>query len=431
MKLENLNKAKKYLLAVSGGIDSMVMADLFLQQQLEFSVAHCNFQLREEDSNLDEQLVIDWCIKNNIDYFIKRVDTKEYCAQHKCSIQVGAREIRYAFFDEICADKNIDFIVTAHHQDDTIETTLFQFFRGTGIQGLTGIPARNQKIIRPLLSYSKQQIVDYAAKFQVAFREDKSNLKQDYSRNKMRLHIIPQLEELYPAFKNNIANNIHRMNEVNEIYLQQIKNYKKKLIEQRGKDFYIPILKLKTITPLATILFELIKEFHFSYDQTLQVLQLLERQTGSLVASQSHQIIKNRNFLIVTEKNTQLSELILMDEGNTKIETQDFVMKLKSIRADKFEINKGLKYCAIDAKLIEFPLLLRKWRTGDYLYPFGMTKKKKVSKVLIDAKIPLHEKETIWVVESNKKIVWVVGVKSDNRFRVSEKTQNVLCFEIK
>jgi tRNA(Ile)-lysidine synthase len=431
MKLENLNKAKKYLLAVSGGIDSMVMADLFLQQQLEFSVAHCNFQLREEDSNLDEQLVIDWCIKNNIDYFIKRVDTKEYCAQHKCSIQVGAREIRYAFFDEICADKNIDFIVTAHHQDDTIETTLFQFFRGTGIQGLTGIPARNQKIIRPLLSYSKQQIVDYAAKFQVAFREDKSNLKQDYSRNKMRLHIIPQLEELYPAFKNNIANNIHRMNEVNEIYLQQIKNYKKKLIEQRGKDFYIPILKLKTITPLATILFELIKEFHFSYDQTLQVLQLLERQTGSLVASQTHQIIKNRNFLIVTEKNTQLSELILMDEGNTKIETQDFVMKLKSIRADKFEINKGLKYCAIDAKLIEFPLLLRKWRTGDYLYPFGMTKKKKLSKVLIDAKIPLHEKETIWVVESNKKIVWVVGVKSDNRFRVSEKTQNVLCFEIK
>jgi tRNA(Ile)-lysidine synthase len=431
MKLENLNKAKKYLLAVSGGIDSMVMADLFLQQQLEFSVAHCNFQLREEDSNLDEQLVIDWCIKNNIDYFIKRVDTKEYCAQHKCSIQVGAREIRYAFFDEICADKNIDFIVTAHHQDDTIETTLFQFFRGTGIQGLTGIPARNQKIIRPLLSYSKQQIVDYAAKFQVAFREDKSNLKQDYSRNKMRLHIIPQLEELYPAFKNNIANNIHRMNEVNEIYLQQIKNYKKKLIEQRGKDFYIPILKLKTITPLATILFELIKEFHFSYDQTLQVLQLLERQTGSLVASQSHQIIKNRNFLIVTEKNTQLSELILIDEGNTKIETQDFVMKLKSIRADKFEINKGLKYCAIDAKLIEFPLLLRKWRTGDYLYPFGMTKKKKLSKVLIDAKIPLHEKETIWVVESNKKIVWVVGVKSDNRFRVSEKTQNVLCFEIK
>jgi tRNA(Ile)-lysidine synthase len=387
--------------------------------------------LREEDSNLDEQLVIDWCIKNNIDYFIKRVDTKEYCAQHKCSIQVGAREIRYAFFDEICADKNIDFIVTAHHQDDTIETTLFQFFRGTGIQGLTGIPARNQKIIRPLLSYSKQQIVDYAAKFQVAFREDKSNLKQDYSRNKMRLHIIPQLEELYPAFKNNIANNIHRMNEVNEIYLQQIKNYKKKLIEQRGKDFYIPILKLKTITPLATILFELIKEFHFSYDQTLQVLQLLERQTGSLVASQTHQIIKNRNFLIVTEKNTQLSELILMDEGNTKIETQDFVMKLKSIRADKFEINKGLKYCAIDAKLIEFPLLLRKWRTGDYLYPFGMTKKKKLSKVLIDAKIPLHEKETIWVVESNKKIVWVVGVKSDNRFRVSEKTQNVLCFDIK
>lgn len=431
MKLENVNKSKNYLLAVSGGIDSMVVVDLFLKQQFKFAVAHCNFQLREEDSNLDEQLVIEWCAKNNIEYFVKRVDTKEYCAQHKCSIQVGAREIRYAFFEEICAEKNIDFVVTAHHQDDTIETALFQFFRGTGIQGLTGIPARNQKIIRPLLSFSKQQIVAYAKQFDIAYREDKSNLKLDYSRNKLRLNIIPQLEELFPAFKNNIANNIHRMNEVNEIYLQQIKNYKKKLIEQRGKDFYIPVLKLKTITPIATILYELIKEFHFSYEQTLQVIQLLERQTGSLVESQSHQIIKNRNFLIITEKNTQSSEIILIEENVSKIETSDFLLKLKLIGADKFEVNKEMKYCAIDAQLVEFPLVLRKWRQGDYLYPFGMTKKKKVSKVLIDAKIPLHEKEAIWVIESNKKIVWVAGVKSDNRFRVTEKTQNVLVFEIK
>jgi tRNA(Ile)-lysidine synthase len=213
--------------------------------------------------------------------------------------------------------------------------------------------------------------------------------------------------------------------------LQQIKNYKRKLIELRGKDFYIPILKLKTITPIATILYELIKEFHFSYEQTLQVIQLLERRTGSLVESQSHQIIKNRNFLIITEKSSQSSEIILIEENVSKIETQDFLLKLKLMGVDKFEINKELKYCAIDAQLVEFPLVLRKWRQGDYLYPFGMTKKKKVSKVLIDAKIPLHEKEAIWVIESNKKIVWVVGVKSDNRFRVAEKTQNVFVFEIK
>ena len=431
MKLENLNKSKKYLLALSGGIDSMVMADLFLKQQLMFAVAHCNFQLREEDSNLDEQLVTDWCVKNNIECLVNRTNTIDYCAQHKCSIQVGARAIRYAFFEEICVRKNIDFIVTAHHQDDTIETVLFQFFRGTGIQGLTGIPAKNQKIIRPLLPFTKQQIEAYAMQFQIQFRDDKSNLKQAYTRNKLRLKIIPQLEEMFPAFKNNIANNIHRMNEVNEIYSQQINQHKKKLIEQRGKDYYIPILKLKTVSPLATILFELIKGFHFSYEQTLQVMQLFERQTGSLVESQSHQIIKNRNFLIITEKNATESEMILIEENETKIEIQDFELKLKSITKDQFEINKELKYCAVDSTLLEFPLILRKWKQGDYLYPFGMTKKKKVSKVLIDAKIPLHEKEKIWVLESNKKIVWIIGVKSDNRFRVTDKTENVLVFEIK
>jgi tRNA(Ile)-lysidine synthase len=431
MKLEKLNKSKNYLLAVSGGIDSMVMADLFLKQQLMFTVAHCNFQLREEDSSLDEQMVTDWCVKNNIECLVKRTNTIDYCAQHKCSIQVGARAIRYAFFEEICVSKNIDFIVTAHHQDDTIETVLFQFFRGTGIQGLTGIPARNQKIIRPLLPFSKQQIEAYAMQFQIQFRNDKSNLKQEYTRNKLRLKIIPQLEEMFPAFKNNIANNIHRMNEVNEIYSQQINQYKKKLIEQRGKDYYIPIFKLITVSPLATILFELIKGFHFSYEQTLQVMQLLERQTGSLVESKSHQIIKNRNFLIIAKKNATESEMILIEENETKIEIQDFELKIKSITKDQFKINKELKYCAVDFTLLEFPLILRKWKQGDYLYPFGMTKKKKVSKVLIDAKIPLHDKEKIWVLESNKKIVWIIGVKSDNRFRVTDKTKNVLVFEIK
>lgn len=431
MKIDNLNKSKKYLLAVSGGIDSMVMADLFLKQQFSFAVAHCNFQLRGEESNLDEQLVKDWCAKNNIECFINHSNTNEYCEQHKCSIQVGAREIRYAFFDGILNENKFDFIATAHHQDDNIETVLFQFFRGTGIQGLTGIPAINEKIIRPLLPISKQEILIYAKENNIQYREDKSNLKQDYTRNKLRLNIITQLVEMFPAFKQNIANNIDRMNEVNEIFLQQINQYKKILLEQRGKDYYVPILKLKTITPLSTVLYELIKEFHFSFEQTLQVVQLLDRQTGSLVETDSHQIIKNRNFLIITEKNTQETDLILIEENESKIQTQDFELKIKSIIKDKFEINKDFKKCAVNASIIEYPLTLRKWRQGDYLYPFGMTKKKKVSKVLIDAKIPLHEKEKIWILESNKKLIWIVGLKTDNRFRITEKTNEVLVFEIK
>jgi tRNA(Ile)-lysidine synthase len=424
MKLE-LRKDQKYLLAVSGGIDSMVLCDLFVKYNLQFSVAHCNFQLRGEESDGDELLVANWCTQNHIPFFVKKFDTKHYADQNKLSIQVAARNLRYDFFYEIIETEKINCIVTAHHQDDNIETVLFHFFRGTGIAGLTGIPAENDKIIRPLLGISKKEITAYAIQNNIAYREDSSNKKIDYTRNKLRNNLIPQLEEVIPNFKNNIAQNILRLSEAHEIYQQQIHTYRKKLLETRGKDSFIPILKLKKLRPLPTILYEILKPFDFNFSQTEQAILLLESETGRYIENEKFRILKNRNFLIVSEKSSLASEIILIHPETDKISMANFDLKIQTISKNNFQLKTENDFCQLDAELLEYPLILRKWQQGDYMYPLGMKKKKKISRIFIDQKIPGTEKEKTWVLESNKKIVWLVGLKIDERFKVMEKTKNI------
>ena len=430
MKLQLAGNKSSYLLAVSGGVDSMVMCQLFYENQLSFSVAHCNFQLRGDDSNQDEELVKNWCINNNIPFYTTRFNTTDYAEKNKVSIQVAARQLRYEFFYEILKTQQIDFIATAHHMDDSVETTLFHFFRGTGINGLTGISFQNDRIIRPLLSYTKQSILEYAATHSIEFREDASNAKKDYTRNKLRNDIIPQLEIMIPNFKENIYQNILRFNEINEVYSKQINLYKRKLLEQRGQDYYIPILKLKHVKPLSTVLYELLKKFGFSYQQCLQCIDIMDSQTGSLVKCEQYQVIKNRNFLIITKINSSDNDFYEISHVTTELVTQDFKLKFNSMLNDNFIPSKEATQCTIDASKLEFPLILRKWKQGDYMYPFGMTKKKKVARVLIDIKLPLHEKEHVWVIESNKKIVWIVGIKTDNRFRIHSNSKELFTIKL-
>ncbi len=426
MELKNIHKEKTYLLAVSGGIDSMVMAELFLKHELKFSVAHCNFSLRGEESDGDEILVRIWCDKNKIPFFVKRFETALYAKQHSISIQESARALRYAFFNELLKIHNIDFIATAHHRDDNIETVFFHFLRGTGIKGLTGIPEMNQHIVRPLLHIPKKEIVAYATEYSIEFRNDSSNKKDKYTRNKLRNTILPLITETFPSLNENMAGNIARFNEVNEIYQYAIAIITKKIIEKRGKDFYIPILKLKNSSPIQTITYELIKPFQFNFEQSIALLKLMESQTGSYVQSKTHKIIKNRDFFIITELNNTESEMVLIDAKDTVISCADFDLNFKALSEENRDTAKESLIEMIDADVLQYPLLLRKWRQGDYLYPLGMTKKKKVARVLIDAKISLPEKEKIWVLESDKKIVWIIGIKLDNRFKLHANTKNML-----
>ncbi len=431
MLLNHIDIKRKYLLAVSGGIDSMVMCDVFLQNKISFGVAHCNFQLRGSESDGDENLVKQWCENNSIPFFVKKMNTKQYADEHRLSVQVAARELRYRFFYELIEKEAFDFIATAHHQDDNIETVLFHFFRGTGIQGMTGIPAENKKTARPFLHISKKEIICYARDHKIVYRDDRSNQKNDYTRNKLRNDIIPQLEEIFPAFRNNIAQNIARFHEVNLLYREQADRYKKRLLEQRGKDFYIPLMKLKHVSPLPTILYELLKPFGFNSEQSEQAILLMESETGHMIENAAYRLFKNRNFFIITEKNTTTSEVILIENDTENIHTADFEFIFKTEAKDDFKLKKDPAVCQADKGLLEFPLILRKWRQGDYMYPFGMKKKKKVSRILIDMKIPLHEKENTWVIESNKKIVWLAGLRMDERFRVDSATDKIFIINTK
>jgi tRNA(Ile)-lysidine synthase len=422
---------KKYLLAVSGGIDSMVMCDLFLHAGLPFSVAHCNFRLRGEESDGDELLVRTWCSANNIRFFAEQFDTQTYAGTHKLSVQVAARTLRYRYFEQVLTAEKFDFIATAHHQDDNIETVLFHFFRGTGIQGLTGIPLKNERIVRPLLHLAKSQIIAYAIDHCISYRNDSSNQKSTYTRNKLRNEIIPQLQDIFPAFKNNIAHNIGRLKEVHELYTQQIEQYRKQLTEQKGKDWYIPVLKLKKVRPLATVLYELIRPFHFNYDQCLQVIDLLESESGHRVENEQYFILKDRAFLIISARNTEASDTILIDQKTAFVQTADFELMLNLADAQDRVLIKDASIGQFDLSQLSFPLLLRKWRPGDYMYPLGMKKKKKIARILIDRKVALHEKENIWVLECNKKIIWLPGIITDERVKITPSTKDMLLIQFK
>ncbi len=426
MELRNIHIEKEYLLAVSGGIDSMVMADLFVKNSINFQLVHCNFSLRAEESDLDEQLVIDWCASNNVTCHSKRFDTLGYAEEQSLSIQESARSLRYAYFSELLALHHLDYVATAHHQDDTIETVFFHFLRGTGIRGLTGIPATNQQIVRPMLHITRKDIEAYAAANGILYRNDSSNLKETYTRNRIRNTILPLIEETFPQLKPTMAKNIARFQEVHEIYQRSVETLRKKLIEQRGKDFYIPIRKLKHVSPIQTITYELIRPFHFSYDQALELVRMTDSPTGALLQSHTHRIIRNRDMFIITETATLHSDIILIDEFVEKVSCAHFDLLFKSVSEVTDKALKSADMAYIDADALKYPLLLRKWRQGDYLYPLGMTKKKKVARVLIDAKLSLPEKEKVWVLESDKKIVWILGMKLDNRFRLGEHTKRIL-----
>ena len=426
------------LLAVSGGVDSVALVDLIDKAGFPYQIAHCNFQLRGEESERDEQFVRSLGAKYGKAVLVKRVDTKEYAANHKCAIQEAARDLRYAWFAEIVAGLHLSthdslltthvYTVTAHHADDNIETMLMQFFRGTGIQGLTGIQPmlKERKLIRPLLTFRKTELLEYAEANGLGFVEDSSNASDKYTRNFFRNQLIPQIKEVFPQVEENLLHNIQRFSEVAALYDQSVKQQLEKLVEQKGNEYYVPVLKWKKATPLHTITWELIKPYGFSAAQTNEVIKLLDAENGSHIASPTHRIIRNRNWMIISPNTTEIAQHVIIETGEGKVLFENGVLEMRMIHNSEFRIMNSEWEASIDLKNIKFPLLLRKCKTGDYFYPLGMQKKKKISRFLIDLKLSKTEKEKVWVLESNQKIVWVIGYRIDNRFKITEQTNKAL-----
>ncbi|PJE47529.1 MAG: tRNA lysidine(34) synthetase TilS [Sediminibacterium sp.] len=434
---------QKVMLALSGGADSTVLAYLLHQSGIPFVAAHVNYQLRGSESERDEAFVQSFCQTLNIPLFVKKIDTHLYVTQHQLSVQVAAREIRYQWFNEIRAtnpDLAYSWVLTAHHANDSIETSMLHFFRGTGIDGLKGIPAINQsnKVIRPLLPFFRKQIEAFANENQIAFIVDSSNLSNHYTRNFFRNQLIPELESIFPAVQDNLLQNTHRFEETAILYQQGVQLQLKKLIEQKENEWHIPVLKWKKVNPLHTITWEIIQPFGFTAAQIPEVVKLLDGTNSSYVQSDSHRIIKNRQWMIIAPlANMQAHHIIIEGAGKTRFLAGELTLSLHdrailpTALSGPTASNNALSVEWIDATKISFPLQLRHWAIGDYFYPLGMTKKKKVSKFLIDSRLSKTDKEKIWVLTADKKIIAIIGLRIDNRFKYSDSTKQLLKIEFK
>ena len=465
---QNLFQKKDHLLlAVSGGVDSIVLCELCRQTGFNFEIAHCNFQLRGEESERDEEFVQSLGRKYDAAVFIKKFDTGKYAAENKVSIQVAARELRYKWFDELINEvpgtgnqesgighqisnpgyqssfippsgvkrlspivPHTSYVLTAHHASDSMETLLMNFFKGTGIKGMQGIPVRHEPlrwIIRPLLFATRGDIVNFAAENNLSFVEDSSNVSDKYTRNYFRNQLIPSIQKVFPQVEENLLNNIERFKETEILYQQAINLHKKKLLEYQGNEIHIPVLKLLKTQPLKTIVYEIIKDYDFTAHQTEEVLHLLRSESGKYISSATHKIIKNRKWMIIAPHNNLEASLIVINEKDKEIDFEMGKLKIeKHTNVVGHQPSTDSYIATLDANAITFPLLLRKWKQGDYFYPLGMPGKKKLSRFFIDQKMSLTEKEKTWVIESGKKITWILGKRIDDRFKITGRTNSII-----
>jgi tRNA(Ile)-lysidine synthase len=437
IKQQHLFQPKdKLLLAVSGGVDSVVLCELCKQAGYIFSIAHCNFQLRGEDSNRDEAFVKLLAERYGVAFHVISFNTNAIAKSEKKSIEETARHLRYTWFEKLRLTNEYNFIVTAHHANDNIETVLMNFFRGTGIKGLHGILPKQHKVIRPLLFTTKSQIEIFANDNQLSFVTDYTNAQNNFTRNYFRNELIPAVQKVYPAAADNILKNITRFGEAEQLYNQAIEHHKQKLMELKGNEVHLPVLKLQQTKPLATVLYEIINHYNFTAHQTDDVINLLQSESGKYVQSLSHRIIRNRKWLIISPNKTIEAQNILIEEKDKKIIFEMGELQIEN--CSHFNIQSSSFIAQLDIAEIKFPLLLRKWKQGDYFYPLGTQNlpagrqgKKKLSRFLIDQKLSLTEKEKIWVIESDKKILWVVGLRIDNRFKITDATKNILQISFK
>ncbi len=435
-KYNLLQAGHPVLLAVSGGLDSMVMCELFSHSPFPFAIAHCNFQLRGKAAQADEKLVKSAAYdKYQVPFFNSRFEVKQYANKHNVSIQMAARELRYEWLETIRRKEGYHFIATAHHQDDVIETMLYNLSRGTGIAGLHGIRPKTTltlqeqkvKLIRPLLFTHKKALRDFAERHQISFRKDKSNESTDYDRNYIRHQVVPALKELNPDLPRTFWENSEKIREAEAIYRHNVQRLTQKVCHYKGEEVFVDYHKLLLYPGAKTLLYEILQYYNFNHKQVQIIYEGLKNQPGQQYFSSTHRLIKDRQYLIITTKNTDDRAHALIQDGQRRLSIAPFKLSLEIVKSPHFKIPNRKDIACLDYDKLTFPLLLRPWRAGDYFYPLGMNgKKKKIKALLTDEKASLLEKERTWVLLSGQKIVWVVGYRIDQRFRVTSSTQNVL-----
>ena len=423
-----LSPAKKILLTISGGADSVVMLDLFSKAGYTCGVAHCNFHLRGSESDKDEELVRELARKYNYSFYNIDFDTNLYASQNGISIEMAARELRYDWFEKIRKENHYDYIAAGHHKDDVIETFFMNLARGTGIRGLSGIKPISGKVIRPILFTDKEQIMDYITDNKLEYREDDSNNDVKFKRNKLRHEIIPEFAEINPAYKQNILKTIERLNTIGQILKDKLNELRTDIVEENDDQLLFSISKLKELKPLSFYLFELLYPYGFNVEQVESIIDSIDGISGKSFYSQIYELIKDREYLIVIQKQKRQKVSIKISNNQSIVHLiGKLYLKIKSVnRTKKFKIPRQLNIAALDKDKLKFPLVIRNWKAGDYFYPIGMKQKKKLSDFFIDNKFTKIEKEKTLLLISKGEIVWVIGHRLDNRFKITDSTENIL-----
>ena len=423
----------KVIVALSGGADSVALLRLLLELDYHCEAAHCNFHLRDEESDRDELFVHSLCESLNVPLHTIHFETKQIAKERCISIEMAARELRYNWFEELRKERNAQYIAVAHHQDDSAETILLNLIRGTGIKGLLGIRAKMNFIIRPLLCLSREDILDYLNKINQVYVTDSSNLLDDYTRNKIRLNLIPLMKEINPSVINSLLRTADHLTEVTSIYENSIADSIGKVLTPQGI-FIEPLLNEPAP---ETILFEILNPYGFNSMQIKDIYNALEGQPGKFFISKTHRVIKDRAYLIIENLSHKTSprsvETFYANEGIMLLAQNppgfNSVVSHLTNSSD-FVIPKDRNTACFDSAKINQPLTLRKWRKGDTFVPFGMTGKKKISDYLTDRKFSLPQKEQQWVLCCGDDIIWLVGERTDNRYRITSSTINVLKIEL-
>jgi len=414
------------IVGVSGGSDSVVLLHILLSLGYDCVLAHCNFHLRMDESDRDELFVRNLSKKLNVPLYKIDFETSKYAVEHKISIEMAARDLRYAWFYELLEKLDAQAIAIAHHADDSIETMLINLVRGTGLRGLTGIPSRNGKVVRPLLCSTRLEIQDYMTVHDLEYVEDSSNSTLDYQRNKFRNSVLPLLEEINPSVRQTLYDSLERFEGSLAIYQQAIEKIEQEIVTQEPGLVRINIEGIKKQVHLPTVMYEILHTFGFGAATILQITEHLDGESGKLFFSDTHRLLKDREQLIISKIEDKGEEVFWITALDREIhEPISLKLSKKTISPD-FRVSKDKNLIHLDSSKLQFPLQLRRWREGDSFFPFGMQQRKKISDFFINNKLSRLEKEQSWLLVSGRDIVWVVGQRMDNRYRVSEDTKEVL-----
>lgn len=421
----------KIVLSVSGGIDSMVMLFLFNKMGVNIAVAHCNFGLRGDDSNKDETLVQEYAEGMKVPFYVKRFNTRQFATENKMSIQMAARKLRIDWCESLLVELKFNYYATAHHLNDQTETFFINLFRGTGLSGIHGILPKRENLLHPMMFAWKNEIIRFARIKRIPYRLDKSNLTTDYERNAFRHKVIPVLKEINAGFEKTLSESISHFRQAEILYQQRIEEGLKSIVHADKSQLMVNIAKLLQLDQSLTYLFELLSKLNFNRKTISNIHDELKSQSGKQFQSPSHQLIIDRNFIIIRERtNKNLPDVIEINIENGEVREPVHLVFQQLNASPEISCKQGSDISMFDYDKLEFPLRIRKWRKGDYFYPLGMGNRKLLSDFFIDKKLSLFDKERVWLLLSGSDIIWVIGHRIDDRYKITSQTQKILKIEL-